>query len=436
MTKPYRACNCRGPDGKLLGKRCPKLGTKGHGAWFARFEAPPGADGKRRQPRLGPFATEKEAKAGLVDVLGQAAHGLLADRKITVGSYLDGWLEDQRATLKPSTWKSYSAGVTLYFKSGLGHIKLADLRDHHIRSLYAAMRKINTAEAGSDHGDMLRRLLAARATVPHLAGRLLSTRPISEAGLRRRHAVLSAALASAVKSHLIPFSPATTVKFRIRKARPLLWTAARVEWWQQTGKRPAKVMVWSAAMTGQFLDLAMGDKLYALYHLACYWGLRRGELVGLEWPDIDLKTRRLHVRHSQADDELDDTKSEDSDRIITIDEQTAAVLRAWKRQQAAERLAWSGAWQDSGRVFTRVGGSPLRPAYVTQHFTEVLVRDAKLPPVRFHDLRHGSATMLLAAGQPIKIVSEIMGHSTSSFTMDVYANSRELHLMNEFAQVA
>jgi integrase len=89
-------------------------------------------------------------------------------------------------------------------------------------------------------------------------------------------------------------------------------------------------------------------------------------------------------------------------------------------KQLFERLEWDTAWTDTGYVFTREDGQPLRPAWISEHM-ETLVRRAGLPPVRFHDLRHGAATMLIAAGQPVKVVSEILGHSTAAFTMDVYA---------------
>jgi integrase len=168
-------------------------------------------------------------------------------------------------------------------------------------------------------------------------------------------------------------------------------------------------MVWDAAVTGQFLDSIEGVRLYPLYHLASYWGMRRQELVNLTWADTDLATRRLHVHG--------DVKSEDSDRIVIVDAATAEVLKNWRDAQAFEALEWGDAWADSGRVFTRENGAPLRPAYVSEHF-RVLIRQAGLPPVRLHDLRHGSAS--LAAGQPPKVVSEIMGHSTVSFTMDTY----------------
>ncbi len=158
--------------------------------------------------------------------------------------------------------------------------------------------------------------------------------------------------------------------------------------------------------------------------MTAYYGLRRSELAGLCWADVDLATRRVHVRQAQVDDELDDTKSEDSERIITIDQGTADVLRAWRKAQVAERLAWGAEWTDSGRVFTREDGTPLRPEWVSERFGTLYGR-AGLPPIRFHDLRHGAATMLLAAGVPPKVISEMLGHATVAFTMDVYAEVAE-----------
>ncbi len=224
----------------------------------------------------------------------------------------------------------------------------------------------------------------------------------------------------AVERGLIAVNPAAPVKIKAPKAKPLLWTGPRVQRWRQDGQRPAASMVWTPAQCGQFLDSIEDDRLYPMYHLAAYWGLRRSELVGLEWADLDLTTRRLHVRQAQSADELDSTKSEAGERIIRIDQGTAAVLEAWRERQLFERLEWGEAWTDSGRVFTREDGQPLRPAHVSEHFG-VLARRAGLPLVRFHDLRHGAATMLLAAGQPPKVVSETLGHSTTAFTMDVYA---------------
>jgi len=417
--KPYRSGGCRDPEtGRQYGRRCPKLATKAHGAWYVRFEAPRGADGKRRQPRLGPFSTEKEAKAAVVTALGKVDAGVhVDDRRTTLADWLDRWLSWREPELKPRTLESYREAFILYWKPALGHLRLADLREHHIRDVHAAMRKLNTPGEDGDRSELLRRLAAARATAPHLPGTRVRTSRLSEQRIKRVTAPLVTALN---QCKTLPVNPAKGIGGKARKTRPLLWTEPRTERWRKDGRRPAPVMVWTAAQCGAFLDSIEAERLYFCYHLAAYWGLRRGELAGLEWADLDLDKRRLTIRQAQADDQLDSTKSESSDRTITFDEGTAQAAKAWRKAQLRERMEWGPAWQDSGRVFTREDGSPLRPGHVSEHF-EVLIRRAGLPPIRFHDLRHGAATMLIAAGQPIKVVSAILGHSTSAFTMDVYA---------------
>ncbi|MEU6036914.1 site-specific integrase [Actinomadura sp. NPDC047616] len=464
--RPYKACSCRDPEtGRLLGKKCPDLAKRRHGKWYARYEAPK-VNGKRRQPRIGPFDTETECKAALIEVLGQSGKaGREYDRKITLGEYLEkrhAWRVAEAETgdgLKRSTLATDREIIDLYLKPGLGHLKMVDqLGQDQIRELYTAIRQINRDPEGKRPSEMLRRLLEARASRD---GERYSKRPVSESRIKRVHIVLNAALNDAVKvSKIIPENPAAGI-FRSKggagrkgRAKPLLWTDERVAEWERTGKIPAKVMVWTAAQCGAFLDFAEGDRLYPLWHLAAYWGMRRGELVGLDWPDLSLERRRLHVRQSQPDDELDDVKTEDSDRIVIFDEPTGEVLRAWRKRQLEERVAWGEAWTDTGRVFTREDGQALRPESVSQHFArlvrryasirrhhakgwtpEMIVNRARvsmhevtmalagppLPPVRLHDLRHGSATMLLAAGVPMKVVSEVLGHASESFTSDVYA---------------
>jgi integrase len=171
-------------------------------------------------------------------------------------------------------------------------------------------------------------------------------------------------------------------------------------------------MVWTREQTGEWLDSIEGERLYALFHLAAYYGPRRNELRNLMWANADLAARRIHIRG--------DVKSEDSDWIVAIGQATADVLRGWRKAQLAERMAWGAAWTDSGHVFTREDGAPLRPGWVSTRFDTLAAR-AGLPPITLHGLRHGAATMLLAAGQPPKVISEVLGHSTVSFTMDTYA---------------
>lgn len=297
------------------------------------------------------------------------------------------------------------------------------------------MRAINRPDREGASTELIRRLIDARAAKPHSPGRLASTRPLSEARIRRVHAVALSALSAAVPQTL-PHNPAAAIKFGgkrgARKLRPLLWTEPRVSRWRETGEMPAPVMVWTAQQCGTFLDsLLPGDererkaeRLYALYQLAAYSGMRRSELAGLAWADVDLSCGRAHIRQAQVDDALDSTKSADSDRHLAIDDGTIAVLRAWRKTQLAERVAWGPAWSDSGRVFTREDGSTLRPEWISQRFAALVTR-AGLPPIRFHDLRHGAASMLLAASQPPKVISNRLGHATVAFTMDTYTEVAE-----------
>jgi integrase len=395
------------------------------GRWVARYSAPPGADGKRRQPRVY-GRTKRECRDNLVVALGQVQAGREPDdRRTRFADHLDRRLRwwASEGELKPSTLVSYTEAIELYLRPGLGHVKVADLREADFRDLAAAMRKINRPEADTDRSELLRRLLAVRDTSRHQ-----STRPLSDNRVKRVMAVAGTALADLVP-HVLAVNPVRRIA-KARKVRPLLWTAPRIERWRSTGQVPGRVMVWGRVECGAFLDGLEGDRAYALYHLAAYYGLRRSELCGLGWHDTDLDRRRVHVRQAQVAAKLDTTKSEDSDRVITIDARTAEVLRSWRQAQRAERLRWAGAWTDSGRVFTREDGTPLRPGWVSEHFEAVTLR-LKLPPIRFHDLRHGAATMLLAAGMPPKVISQTLGHSTVAFTMDTYVEVAE-----ELADVA
>jgi integrase len=421
-AKPYRACNCRepgttGPDGrrkpgKLLGKRCPKLASDSrHARWFVRYEAPAIADGKRRQVRLGPFDKEKQANDALAEAISQAASGVRADdRNTKTADYLKRWLGWHESEVKPRTLDSYKEAFALYWIPALGHIRLGDLRESHVRDTHAAMRRLNTPAEAEDRSDLTRRLAEARAT---REGKRYRRKPLTEARIRRVTAPLVTALGDC---KALPVNPAAGIGGKPKKVRPLLWTAPRVEQWRRTAERPAPVMVWTREQAGAFLDSIADDRLYALFHLAAYYGLRRGEMAGLDWANLDLASRRLHVRG--------DVKSDDSDRIIVIDPDTAAVLEAWRERQLFEALEWGDAWTDSGRVFTREDGTPLRPGWISEHFKTLWGR-AGLPSVRFHDLRHGSATMLRAAGVDIKVISATLGHSRTSFTDDVYVSVAE-----------
>ena len=372
--------------------------------------------------RVGPFRTEREAKDALAEALSLEASGRKAsDRNTRVADWLDRWLSWHEAEVKPKTLASYAEAFRLYWKPAIGHLRLADLREEHIRDTHAAMRKLNTAAEAADRSDLVRRLAQARGT---REGQQYRRLPLSDARIRRVTAPLVAALND---SKALPVNPAAGIGGKVRRTRPLLWTAPRVEQWRKDGIRPAAVMVWTREQAGAFLDSAEADRLYSLYHLAALWGLRMGELAGLRWADLDLGTRRVHVRG--------DVKSEGSDRVIVIDQGTADVLKNWRDVQAFDALEWGDAWADSGYTFTREDGQPLRPAWISEHF-KVMIRRAGLPPVRLHDLRHGAATMARAAGVDIKTISANLGHATVAFTDDTYVEVADEMREDAAAKVA
>ena len=199
-------------------------------------------------------------------------------------------------------------------------------------------------------------------------------------------------------------------------ARPQLELAAQP---------PSAVMVWTPAQLGTFLDAAQDDPLYALFHLISHRGLRRGEACGLAWVDVDLDGARLSVRQQAVQlgwDTYEDTpKSDAGDREVALDAGTVAALRTHRRRQMEARRLWGPAWVDSGKVFTREDGSTLHPATITDRF-QARAAAAQLPPIRLHDLRHGAASLMLAAGVEPKVVQETLGHASITLTLDTYTS--------------
>jgi integrase len=335
--------------------------------------------GRRRQQWKGGFPTKREAERGLGHALAAVGAGAVPDAgRLTVGAYFDQWLAGHVPSLKPSTAKSYREVVQWYIQPGLGRVKLVDLNALLIRSLYAELLV---------HGGRRKRAGLSPATVAVV------------------HRVLRKALNDAVLWGLLVRSPLLGVK-PPRHTRP-------------------EMHAWSPDEARRFLRSVEGDRLYGLWVLVLATGMRRGELAGLRWADVDLDAGALAVRRSRvsvayAVDESD-PKTRSSRRTISLDARVIAVLRAYRRLQLEERLAWGPAWTDTGYVFTREDGYPLHPERITVLFGR-LVESSGLSKVRLHDLRHTSASLMLAAGVHPKIVSERLGHSSTSITLDLYSH--------------
>lgn len=255
----------------------------------------------------------------------------------------------------------------------------------------------------------------------------MAGRPVSAATLHRIHATLRAALNDAVRVGLIVANPAVGVELPSAPyPHPTVWTVERIAAWCRDGTRSA-VPVWTPEQTAAFLAGVRGHRLYALFHLVALSGLRRGEVCGLAWADVDMDAGVLSVarqrRQTAGRVELAPPKSRAGVREIALDHTTITALRQHRHRQKAERAARAatGSHQrpESGYVLICPDGRPLSPDRLTRLFAE-LVGASGPPPVTLHGLRHGAATMALAAGAGLKTVQAMLGHSSIQVTADIY----------------
>lgn len=472
----------RAPNGRIrrheLGRTCPQLTDANrswsptHGTWFFQIEDPatPG-----RHFRRGGYASRPDAQQAVASLrelialaasapdptamqsaISQAVHSAIAHRAplpdvnrvtdrlrrglsptptLTVGHWLTTWLAE-RTDLRPATRLNYAGLITQHLIPTLGHVLLEELRPTQIQAALAqisanahSVSAANTARrsvldqakaAWRAHDAVTAR--AARAQVATMPG---FRRPVGASTVQRTRAVLRSALSEAVRRELVTVNAAKLVKLATpRRARPLEWTPARVALWRKTGRRPSPVMVWTPAHTRRFLDHTSGHPLHALFVLLAYTGMRRGEACGLAWEDLDLDkdVADIHRQLLRIGTETVEgpPKTDAGNRPVALARPVARALRRRRHAQLVESHAAGAAWADTGLVFTNLDGTALNPADVTYLFDR-LIRDAALPPIRLHDLRHGAATHALEAGVPVKVVSDMLGHSSITVTFDLYA---------------
>ncbi|MDE3721376.1 site-specific integrase [Nocardiopsis sp. N85] len=315
----------------------------------------------------------------------------------TVGGWLQQWL-DGRTRLRARTRVGYQEHIDRYLNPYLGGVPLEELTPALARQAFERI---------------------SRHTTPR--GKLLSA-----ATVQRVRATLRAALNTAVRERLLASNPAKGLRLdNGESARPVVWTDQAVARWEQGVERPA-VAVWTVEQTRQFLDFVSDHALYALFHLVVMTGLRRGEVVGLRWEDIDLAhgtvgvARQLQTHPGEGMVESE-PKSAASRRTLMLDHTTLGVLRRHRHRQQTEAAEHGPQWNPRGYVFTAVRGGPMAPERLSRLFRELNTASG-LPPVRFHDLRHGAATLALAAGVELKVVQAMLGHASIVLTADTYAS--------------
>ncbi len=467
----FRRCACRDPQtGKQYGQSCPKLNQRRHGTWGVRQELPPTADGERRTFRRTGYTSAAEAQVDLDalrallalpdsdDADGQqrigdllagvaSSGGPLPDldetrrklhsgqsltAKTTVGEWLDEWIAGRK--IRPSTKNRYAGDIQNHLKPRIGDIRLDRLRVSHLKEMFAGIAEQNIEieesnalrHAAIDELKALKgrqRRRTARAAIAEMPP---FRRPAGPTTQRHIRATLRAALNDAIAQGLITFNPAAHVELdSVKRPKALVWTDDRVAQWQATGVKPSPVMVWTPEQAGAFLDAIGDDDLCALFHLIVFRGLRRGEACGLRPEDLDLKAQTLTIATQLVafgGQTLEGTpKSDAGDRVVALDRKSVKVLKRHLKRQRKARERAGAAWVDSGRLFTQPTGGWIEPDRLTARF-ERLTRRAGLPPIRLHDLRHGAATIALAAGVDRKVVQEMLGHASIGLTSDTYTS--------------
>jgi integrase len=348
--------------------------------WYFWAELERGSDGLRRQKSAGGFRTRKDAERAFAALRDEVRLGhYVESSKATLGQFLtDEWLPGIRASVRPTTLDHYQRIVEAHVLPRLGALPL---------------QRVTPAKLNAFYADVL------------AGGRRDGRGDLSPKTVRHVHTTLHKALSDAVRWGRLPRNPADHAE----PPKP----------------RTAEMKVWSAEQLRVFLEQVESDRLHAAWLLMATTGMRRGEVLGLRWVDVNLEVGRLSVVQTLAlvRERLifGEPKTAKGRRSVALDRVTVAALRSHRALQLEERLAWGEAWQDTGLVFTREDGSPIHPSRFTEAFQRHAAR-ARLPRIRLHDVRHSYATAALTARIPAKVVSERLGHANVSITLDTYSH--------------
>ena len=355
------------------------IAKKGNRYYAVVYEGIDSTTGKPRHRWHAAGDTRKGAEKVLADLVKRMHDGdYRAPDKITLGDYLlERWLPSKRTRVKPSTASAYERNIRLHINPSIGRIPLQKLQPEDLDELYV-------------------KLLAE--------GKRNGSGGLSAKSVRNVHATIQGALGDAARK-------GTVIRNVADLADP-----------PSISRSGRSMNVWTADQLRAFLEALSDHELYALYFLASATGMRRGELAGLTWRNVDLDSARVTVNRQVVSVDykliVDDLKTETSRRTIDLDDHTVAVLRRHRRLQLEAQMA-SGRRDEDGFVFAKADGSPVHPDLISQTF-ERTVAKLDVPRIRLHDLRHTHATILLQQNVHPKVVSERLGHSSIAFTMTVY----------------
>jgi len=354
---------------------------KGKNYYAVVYDGVDAGTGKEKRKWVSAGPRRSDAEKLVTDLVKRRNQGVsVATEKLSLGEYLtERWLPIQESQLRKSTFDSYRRNIELHVLPPLAKMPLEKLTAGDLDALYASL--------------LVRGRKAATRTGDGLAPKTV----------RSIHLVLHKALADAERKGLV-----------IRNV------AALADPPKVGARKQIEIKAWTADRLDVFLEAIEPHRLSPAFHLAAYTGMRRGEVLGLRWKDLDLDANRLSVRQALVsvayEMHISDVKTGSGRRTIDIEDETVEVLRAWRKAREAEA---GGPIGDEALVFTKADGSWIHPDVFSQTFDRVVAR-IDVPEITLHDLRHTHATLLLQAAVSVKVVCERLGHSNPAFTMSVY----------------
>lgn len=350
-----------------------KVAGKTGTSWAGVVDLPPDpVTGKRRQKRV-TAKTRRECEEKIRALLDQVDDGeAVGHERLTLAEFAAQWLEAVEPSLRPSTFRRYADMLRVHILPQLGTRQLAKLTPSDLQRFYA-----NRLASG-----------LSSTTVHHL--HVMLHRVLKQA---ERWGVVSRNVGSMVDAPRRTFPEITT---------------------------------WNLEQVNRFFAVSDKHEFGALWRLALLTGMRRGELLGLKWEDLDLDRGTLAVRRTLSRGkegrwELGQPKTAAGRRSIALPASCVTSLRKHRARQNAERLRLGELWEDHGLVFTNRTGNMLHVNSLAHAFGK-LTAASGLPVIRFHDLRHTSATLLLAQGVHPKIVQERLGHADITMTLNRYSH--------------
>lgn len=335
-----------------------------NGHWCAQVYL----DGKRISKS---FHSQKEGSDWLKKMRGLVDDGLTYNNtRLTINEFMDNWITTIKTIRRKSTWTHYESLTRRYIKPALGTIKLLSLRSEQVQFFYNDLQE----------------------------------RGVSIYTIDKIHAAFHAALEYTLRLGMINRNPAHYVK-------PPKIT-------------PKEMSILTDSQASAFLVTLQGHRWEALFHLAIVTGARQMELLGLKWTDVDwvrkvLKIERQLERADGNGVRFSPPKTKNGRRSINLGKRSMEILRIHHEKQQQLRKEAGDIWSEHGLIFTTNNGTPIHPRNLLRDF-RILLKDADLPQIRFHDLRHTAASLMLNNGIPVIVVSRRLGHAKASITLDVY----------------